>query len=938
MALTPGTRLGAYEIAALLGAGGMGEVFRARDTKLNRDVALKVLPDSFAGDPDRLARFTREAQTLASLNHANIAHIHGLEESGGLRALVMELVEGEDLSQRIARGAIPVDEALPIAKQIAEALEAAHGQGIIHRDLKPANVKVRPDGTVKVLDFGLAKLADRPVPADVDVAQSPTRPLHATLGGVILGTPAYMSPEQARGKPVDKRADIWAFGCVVFEMLTGRTAFGRTGAADTLAAVLEHQPEWGMLPLRTPPRVERLLRRCLQKDRTRRLRDIGDALLDLDDAPEDDFAAAGPRISAGSRAAAAALFLVIGMIVGAALVWRVASAPARDPQQGVSGRFSIALGVSDALANLENPAVAISADGKRLAFVAGSTPRLFLRELDESQARPVPGSEGASAPFFSPDGRSVAFFADSRIKKVSVTGGDPVTVAGSAAAGNPRGGAWNVDGTIAFTPAPGTAIFGVNADGGTPQPLTKLDVARGEGAHHWPEFMPDGKAILYTVGTGTATSWDDREIVVESLSTGERHVVAHGTAARYVASGHLVVARGGALTTIPFDPTRLQTTGAPIRIAEGVMQSAFGAAQFSASRNGTFVYVAGGTSTRELVWFSRAGVAKTLPAPAQTYWSVRISPDGQRLALGVEAASYGVWLHDLARGTPTRLTFDGTSAFPIWTPDGARLTFNSTKSGGVLNLFWRPADGSGEDERLATSDAIQIANSWSPNGRVLAYQNNSPQTGRDIWLLSLDQRDTPWPFLQTKYEEGGAAFSPDGRWMAYVSTEAGPPNIYVVAMEWGRHPFPGPGEKVRVSSDGGGGPVWSRNGHELFYRNGNSMMVTDVESGSRLRVGNPRVLFEGRFGRTPFQADYDLSPDGQQFIMIQARGEQGPVTQLEIAINAVGTIGAAGPTMAAHMSLVSGMGAGHSGDVTRHRKTRCADDPCNVASVNRPEP
>ena len=897
----------------------MGEVFRARDTQLDRDVAIKILPDTFAADVDRVARFQREAKILAALSHSNIAIVHGLEHAGDVHALVMELVPGEDLSQRIARGAVPLDEALPIAKQIAEALEAAHEHGIVHRDLKPANIKVRPDGTVKVLDFGLAKLADRPLSADVDAAQAPTRSLHATVGDVILGTPAYMSPEQARGKPVDKRADIWAFGCVVFEMLTGRAAFGRPGTADILAAVLEHQPEWGRLPRRTPPRVERLLRRCLQKDRTRRLRDIGDALLDLDDAPEDDFAAAGHRLSAGSRAAAAALFLVIGIIVGAALVWRVASAPARDLQQGVAGRFSIALGVSDALANLENPAVAISPDGKRLAFVAGSTPRLFLRELNESEARPVPGTEGASSPFFSPDGRSVAFFADGRVKKVSVGGGDPVTLAGSA--GNPRGGAWNADGTIAFTPAPGTALFRLDADGGTPQPLTKLDVARGEGAHHWPEFMPDGKAILYTVGTGTATSWDDREIVVESLSTGERHVVAHGTAARYVASGHLVVARGGALTAIPFDATRLQTTGAPIRIAEGVMQSAFGAAQFSASRNGTFVYVAGGTSTRELVWFSRAGVAKTLPAPAQTYWSVRISPDGQRLALGVEAASYGVWLYDLARGTPTRVTFDGTSAFPIWTPDGARLTFNSTKSGGVLNLFWRPADGSGEDERLASSDALQIANSWSPNGRVLAYQNVGPQTGRDIWLLSLDQRDTPRPFLQTKYDEGGAAFSPDGRLMAYVSTEAGPPNIYVVAMEWGRQPFPGPGEKIRVSKDGGGGPVWSRNGHELFYRNGNRMMATNVEPGSRLRVGNPRVLFEGRFGRAPFQADYDVSPDGQQFIMIRARGEQAPVTQLEIAINAVGTTGAGSPAMAARMMLVSGVGAGPSrDDVTRREK------------------
>jgi len=392
--------------------------------------------------------------------------------------------------------------------------------------------------------------------------------------------------------------------------------------------------------------------------------------------------------------------------------------------------------------------------------------------------------------------------------------------------------------------------------------------------------MPDGKAILYTVGTGVATSWDDREIVAESLATGERHVVTHGSAARYVASGHLIVARSGGLTSVPFDATTLQSSGEPERVADGVMQSAFGAAQFSVSRNGTVVYIAGGLQTRELAWFSRNGVVTPLAAPAQTYWSVRLSPDGRRLALGVEAANYGVWVYDLERGTMTRQTFEGTSAYPIWTPDGTRLTFNSTKSSGVLNVFWAPADGSGQDERLTTSDYIQIPTSWSPDGRVLAYQAGNPRSGRDIWLLSLDHRDQPTPFLQTPFDEGGAAFSPDGRWVAYVSTEAGRANVFV-------RPFNGVGEKTRISTDGGGGPTWSGNGRQLFYRADNQMFAVDIAPGATLQPAKPRALFETPPSLPIFQADYDVTADGERFIMFRPRRPERAVTQLEIAIRAV---------------------------------------------------
>lgn len=857
----------------------MGEVYKARDTRLRRDVALKVLPQSVAADADRLARFEREAQTLAALNHSHIAAIYGLEESDGTCALVMELVEGPTLADRIAQGPLPLDEALPVACQIAEALEAAHEAGIIHRDLKPANIKLRPDGTVKVLDFGLAKTMEPAVPAGTP-ANSPTvtSPALMTHAGVILGTAAYMSPEQARGHSVDRRTDIWAFGCVLFEMLTGRSAFEGTTTVDVLSAVIQRQPQFSLLP-RTPTNLERLLRRCLEKDRTRRLRDIGDALLELQDELSHERES-GDRRTSPWRLAAPALFGLLGALTGAFTAYQL-TGPPPEPLGLRRATLSISLPPDDVLANLDHPALALSPDGGRVVFVAGSpTPRLFVRDIAESDARPLAGTERAASPFFSPDGRSIAFFADGQVKKVAIEGGETVTVCGVA--GNPRGGSWSVNGTIAFTPAPGSAILEVSADGGTPKPLTKLDQQRGEGAHHWPEFMPDGKAILYVVGAGTAASWDDRDIVVESLVTHERQVVAHGSAARYAASGHLLVARGGAVTAQPFDSQRLRTTGSPARLVTGVMQSPFGAAQFAAARNGSFVYVAGGNNDRELVWLSRSGIATPLAAPPQTYWSVRVSPEGKRLALGVEGASYGVSTYDLERETPTRLTLEGTAAYPIWTPDGARLTFNSTKDGGVLNLFWQPADGSGDQERLATSEAVQIPNGWSPDGRLLLYSQAGAETGRDVWLLSRDRPGEPSKYLGTKFDEGGATFSPDGRWIAYVSTEAGAPNVYVRS-------FTGPSEKIRVSQDGGGGPVWARTGRELFFRSRGQLFAVDVTTGTRLQLSKPRLLFETRLLPTPFpfQADYDVAPDGQRFVMIRPRGEQPLVRQLELVIGAV---------------------------------------------------
>jgi eukaryotic-like serine/threonine-protein kinase len=874
--IAPGSHLGHYEIGDLIGRGGMGVVYRARDLRLLRDVAVKVLPSALTADPDRLARLRHEARLLASLNHPHICAIHQLEETDGVSALILELIEGETLADRLrARGegkGLPLDETIRLARQVVDALDTAHQRGIVHRDLKPANIKITPGGAVKVLDFGLGKLTSAPGEHALTMG---------TVDGAVLGTVGYMSPEQARGLPVDKRTDVWAFGCVLFDMLTGRQAFGGKTASDVIASVLSGEPDWTVLPVTTPNGLRRLLRRCLEKDRERRLRDIADARCDLeDDAPVVDTRALPP--SPGWRREIVAVAIGLAALVG---IW-FASGRLRSPAPesrgpALVGQFTVSLRPDEALVNLDMPAVAMSADGRLIAFVGGdAVRRLYVRAIDELTARAVPGTEGASSPFFSPDGRTVAFFSAGAIKTVSVDGGDPVVVC-ACGASNPRGGAWSADGTIAFAPAPGTPLFRVPAIGGTRQPLTTLAGTRGEGAHHWPAFMPDGKAVLYSVGTGAMSSWDEREIVVQSLATGARRTVAHGTAARYVDSGHLVVARGGALLAIPFDAARLEPSGPPVRIAEGVVQSAFGAAQFDVSRTGTIVSVPGDVIEREIISVTRDGAIEPLPLPRRTYWSVRRSPDDRRLALGVEAANYGVWIYDLPRATMTRLTFDGTNAWPIWTPDGRRVTYNSTRSSGVLNLFWRAADGSGDDERLATSDVIQIPDSWSPDGRYLAYQNNGAGTGRDIWILDRTGAQKPWPFVRTQFDEGGAAFSPDGRWIAYVSTESGTRNVFVRS-------FDGTGEKWQISTEGGAGPVWATDHRQLFYMAGRRMMVVDIDQTPMFHAGLARVLFEAAVEPAGFQQNYDVSADGQRFYMIRSRGPAAPVSQLQLAMNWVG--------------------------------------------------
>jgi len=880
MTLLPGARFGPCEVAALIGVGGMGEVYRATDTNLKRSVAIKILPEALAADPERLARFQREAEVLARLNHPNIAQIHGLERSDGTTALVMELVEGPTLAEQIAQAPIPVDDALPIARQIAEALEAAHEQGIIHRDLKPANIKVRPDGTVKVLDFGLAKAMEPTGAAATNASESPTitTPVQ-TLQGVILGTAAYMSPEQAKGRAVDRRTDLWAFGCVLYEMLTGRPAFAGEGVTDVLAAVVRAEPDWTRLPETTPAGIRTLLRRCLQKDRTLRMRDAGDARLEVQEAltgpgpgqlaaPADGIHARGRRLLAVGLGA-----VIVGALISGLAVWHLKPTPPSLPRP--VSRTVIPLPPDTYLPEVALPSVTLSPDGTRLAYVATQEDReqLYLRALNSLETRPLPDTEGASSPFFSPDGQWLGFYAGGQLKKISVNGGAAISLCKTPAG---YGATWGSQDTIVFS-VPGSGLQQVPAEGGSPRALTHLEA--GEGIHFLPEFLPGGRAVLFSVGP-------QLQVAVCSLETGERRDLVQGaTSAHYVRSGHLVYAQpgGGTLMAVPFDARRLEVTGEAAPVVEGVRQSVIGpsVAQYGLSNTGSLVYVAGGMAAaeRSLVWVDRQGMAEPLPAPRHAYFFPRISPSGERVAVSIrEGGAVHVWFYDLRRGALSRGTFNGNLNYTgPWTPDSQRIALLSN-SAGVLNMFWLRADGSGGLERLTTSERMQAPNSWSPDGQTLAFIQYSPATGQDIWVLHLSDRKVQ-PFLQTPFYETAPSFSPDGHWLAYASDESGRYQIYV-------QPYPGPGRKWQISTDGGTEPLWNPNGQELFYRNGDTMMAVNVSTQPGFSAGNPVMLFRGSYLPTPITfPNYDVSGDGRRFLMTQASSEAGTSPEIVVVLN-----------------------------------------------------
>jgi len=876
MAIQSGTHLGPYEVLSAIGAGGMGEVYRARDVKLGRDVAIKVLPEAFARDADRMARFQREAKILASLDHPNIASIYGLEDSSGTHALVMQLVEGPTLADRIKQGPIPIDEALKIAKQICEALEYAHERGIVHRDLKPANVKVTNDDAVKVLDFGLAKALEGEA-ASLDISTSPTLSRLATMQGVLLGTAAYMSPEQAKAKPVDRRTDIWAFGCVLFEMLTGKRAFDGETVTDTLAAVIRAEPDWSLLPAALSVRIRVLLHRCLQKDPKQRLRDIGDARISLDEVlsgqPDPSLAgAAGISTLAWRRALILSLgaLVIAGAITGFA-IWNLKPSPPQPVTRTV-----INLLPDQQLAGLiYGPAVAVSPDGTRLAYVAtqGGTQQIYLRAMDSTEAKPMPGTEGGSEPFFSPDGQWLGFFAKSKLKKISVSGGTGLDLGDAVA---PFGGSWGNRGMIAFAPSITSGLEQVSEEGGVPQPLTRLE--KGEVGHYSPEFLPGGKAVLFDLENSNV----GEQVVVQSIATGERRIlVRHASQPHYTASGHLVYLQGANLMAVPFDTQRMEATGAAVPVVEDLLQSTLnsGSAQYSVSATGTLVYVSGGAAQRRLVWVSRTGVEQPLAAPVHPYVYPRLSPDGRQVAVTISEEGLQVWLYNLSRDALTRLTFGGSmNVFSSWTPDSKRISFVSNKEGS-RNIFWQMADGSGSVERLTRGEYVQVPSSWSPDGQLLALMEENPTTGYDIWVLRMSDRKAQ-PFLRTPFNESAPEFSPDGRWLVYVSDESGRFEVYA-------QPYPGPGGKWQISTDGGTEPVWNRNGRELFYRSGDKMMAVDIATQPSFVAGKPRMLFQGHYVPTPATVPfYDVSPDGQRFLMIKPSEQAAAApTQINVVLN-----------------------------------------------------
>jgi serine/threonine-protein kinase len=791
-------------------------------------------------------------------------------------------MSGPTLAERIAQGPIPVEDALKIALQMAEGLEAAHEKGVIHRDLKPANIKITPEGQVKILDFGLAKALEGETPPDTNLSQSPTLTAAATQAGVILGTAAYMSPEQAKGKPVDKRADIFAFGAVLYECLTGKRAFEGEEISDTLASILAREPEWNALPARTPESIRKLLRRCLQKDLNQRFRDIGDGRIEIEEAlsaPTTEIPATTsvPARPSWRQAMPLIMVAVVAVAITSIAVWYLKPSTVNWPLV----RLTMALPEDEQLAGLENMSpVAVSPDGSDIVYVAGrdGIQRLFLRTLDSLEARPISGTEGGEGPFFSPDGQWLGFFAGGYLKKISIAGGRPTVLAPVSVS---RGGSWGSDGQIIFSQLLGDkGLERVSASGGEPDLLTTPDSDKGEGPHRFPQHLPGGEAILFTVGTGG--SWDDALIVAQQLDTGERKVLIEGGSdARYVRTGHLVYVRAGALMAAPFDPDQLEVTGPPIAVVEGVMPSTqiTGAAFVGLSQLGWLVYVPGTAraTERKLIWVDRQGQEQPLPVPPQPYVVPSLSPDGQQVAVEIdEGNQQDVWVYDFTREALTRLTFEGNNQNPVWTPDGKKVTFGSNRMG-PRNLFWKSADGSGATERLTTSEQAQWRTSWSPDGQFLVFDATSSDTRDDIWVMSLDGEREPQLFLQTEFNERYPTFSPDGRWLAYQSDESGRNEVYV-------RPFPKAEEgKWQISTEGGEGQVWARNGRELFYRTDSKIMAVDIETQPNFTPSKPRLLFEKP--RLVDRPDFDVTANGQRFLMVQAGEHQAEANQITVVLN-----------------------------------------------------
>ena len=916
MPLSPGSRIGIYEVIAPIGRGGMGEVYRARDPKLQRDVAIKALPKEFEQDRDRLARFEREARLLASLNHTNIAAIYGLEDHGGARFLILELVDGQTLDERLAEGPLPPEETVTIAIQIAAALEAAHANGIIHRDLKPSNIKIRPNGSVKVLDLGLARTVESA--GGVDSSLSPTRTTPATLSGVVLGTAAYMSPEQARGKPVDKRTDIFAFGCVVYECLTGRKVFSGETVTDTLSAILTVEPDWSALPASTPARVRDLLRRCLQKDPRRRLHDIADARIELEEAQaRGALGASGETEPAQqplpARAGGGRLAWTLGGALAGAVLAAAASTLLRDkpPSRAAEPVHAVLpLGTGDVLFTVR-PTLALSPDGRTVVYSAtrNGVQTLFRRPLASDHAEVIQGTELGSRPFFSPDGQWIGFITKNELRKVPLLGGTAVTLSNVPPV--TAGGSWGPDGRIVLPLGANSGLSAIAEAGGAVAPLVRLDDALGEHALLYPQILPGGRGILCTQRLGIDFADVDRSnVVVIDPATGKRNTVIEGaTFARY-GNGRLVFLRGSAIFTAPFDLSRLAVTGAAVPLAEKIAIDPSEGIGLFALAAGTLAFVDGEPVRQPLtsvVRLDREGKSVRLPLPSAAYFNPRLSPDGKRLAMvqffGLRSA---IVIHDRERDIVSTLTPERGRFFcPLWSPDGQRLAF-SRMGAARPTLGIKNADGSGEIRTFRDgSEDAEFPSSFTPDGKVIAYTvNYSTDRGakrkpltEDIWLKPVDESAPApaGPWFEAPFREAAPAISPDGKWVAYVSDESGAREIYV-------RPFPGPGAAIKVSTNTGIEPAWTRGGRELIYRTGERgerFMVVEVANGLPT-FSAPRLLFtaevniggqwSGRGSREEAFRDYDVSADGNAFYATQFVPTEEPPRQLVVVTDWAATV------------------------------------------------
>jgi serine/threonine-protein kinase len=824
-------------------------------------VAIKVLPTDFARDHEFRRRFEREARSISKLSHPHICSLFDVGQQDGIDFLVLEYLEGETLEQRLKRGSLAFEQVLRFGIELADALDAAHCCGVVHRDIKPSNIMLTQNG-VRLFDFGLAKPAQSSVLSSEPLSELPTESMRLTDRGSFVGTLQYMAPEQLEGKEADARTDIFAFGNVLYEMATGRLAFTGKSTASLIAAILSAEPAGiaALTPM-SPPAFDQLVKVCLEKgpdNRWQNVRDVKQQLLWIQKGISEHKSQTTEQ--AGAKWLHLGIATVLGALVAAGAAWRFASREALNPVR--PARFEIALRPDESIEAYSDSAVAISSDGRTLAYVAnrGDERGLYLRSLDSLEAKWLAGTERATSPFFSPDGQWLGFEAGGVLKKVSLDGGSPQRIAETPYF---AGATWGGDDRIIFTPIFTGGLWSMEAGGGKPQRLTTPEIAKGEHAHLWPELLPGGKGVLFTIWTGSNA--DDCEIAVLSLPSGEKRVLLQGGYyARYAPSGHIIYEHSGNVMAVPFDLESLRVTGRGIAVLKGVRSDpSVSVASFNLSRNGTLVYLAGTghEPSRSLVWVDRSGRTAPVNGPKRPYGSPRIAPDQKRLALWTEYSATNVWVYELQRGTLTKISYGSDDHSAAWSPDGKRVAFESSRSG-VHHIYVQSADGAGTEEQLTTGEHDQYLGDWSPDGRSILFTEFDPDTEADLWIVSLDKDHYVRPYLRTPFEEKEAVFSPDGRWVAYVSDSSGQNEVYV-------QPFEGGGQRVQISSDGGEEPAWARTGREIFYRRGGKMMSVSISASPEATVGKPTVLFSGLYSFNIIPSrDYDVGRDGR-FIMLQ---------------------------------------------------------------------